>query len=150
MSGHSGPEYQRAADQVKTLITAGRITGILKIREIAGLTGTTYSTARRTAEELEAEGILRAHQGKGYEIAATPEEASAQRADAKELARQVTELRDELQALSARADAADERLERINAGLEDLHDKLGYEYAADGTSERGEQPAAAARRGRTG
>jgi len=141
------PEYQRAVDAIKAMITAGKISVGLKVPEIAELTSTTYSTARRVAKQLETEGVLQAHPGKGYAIVAMPQEADARRADAKELTRLVGKLREEVRALSVRLDPAGEfgeRLERVESNLEDLYDKLGYEYG-DGT---GEPPAA--RRGRTG
>ena len=68
---------------------------------------------------------------------ATPQKAADEPGGARELALQVAALREEVRALSA-------RLESCESNLEDLYDKLGYEYA-DGS---GEPPAA--RRGRTG
>jgi len=149
VSGQSELEYQRAVDGIKLMITDGQIQvgGLVKVREIGELTATTYPTAREAAKRLAVEGVLRAHQGKGYAVVAMPEEAAAKRADARELAQQVARLRDEVQALSARLDASGEfgeRLERIESNLEDLYDKLGYEY----TDNAGEP--SAARRGRTG
>ena len=148
MNGQATPEYRRAADVIKSQIKPGDIGSVITIPHIQGLAGTTYSTARRTADHLTAEGILRPHQGKGYEVIATPQQAGDRRADARELAAQVAGLREEVRALSARLDAGGEfgeRLERVESNLEDLFDKLGFEYATDGT---GEPPAA--RRGRTG
>ena len=143
------PEYQRAADMIRTRITPGDIGSVITIPGIQQAAGTTYATARRTAEHLEAEGILRARQGKGYEVIATAQKAADERADARTLARQVGQLRDEVRALSERLDTSGEfgeRLERVESNLEDLFDKLGFEYATDGNGESGP----AARRGRTG
>lgn len=152
MSGSAGTEYQRAADAIKLMITAGRIKvgALVKVPEIRKLTGTTYPTARVVARRLTDEGILQAHPGKGFVVLAAPDEATAKQADTQELRRQLAQLRDEVQALSARVDAAGEQLERVDSSLEDLHDKLGYDYTTDGPDDRGEQPATAARRGRTG
>jgi DNA-binding transcriptional regulator YhcF (GntR family) len=141
----SGPKYRHAVDAIKSMIASGEVVGEITLGRIRELTGTTDSTARRTANELVAEGILENHPGAPYAVVAMPEEAVTRQADAKELRRQVTQLREEVQALSARLGAADEKLERIDSSLEDLHDKLGYEYATDGSGEPG-----AARRGRTG
>ncbi len=137
------PEYQRAADMIKSRITPGDVGSVITIPGIQQATGTTYSTARRTAEHLETEGVLRARQGKGYEVIATPQKAADERVSSKELARQVAALRDEVRLLSA-------QLERVESNLEDLHDKLGYDYVTDSTDERAGEPAPAARRGRTG
>lgn len=137
------PEYQRAADMIKSRITPGDVGSVITIPGIQQATGTTYSTARRTAEHLETEGVLRARQGKGYEVIATPQKAADERVSTKELARQVAALRDRVQVLSV-------QLERVESNLEDLHDKLGYDYATDSADERAGEPAPAARRGHTG
>lgn len=145
MSGQAGYEYERAAAAIKSMITAGKINvgdGI-KVPEIQKLTGTTNATARRTAAELTAEGILQSHHGKSFAVVAMPEEAAAKRADARELAQQVGQLRDQVRELSAQMDPSGEfgeRLERVESNVEDLYDKLGFEY------ERGEETPTAARR----
>jgi DNA-binding GntR family transcriptional regulator len=141
LSRHAAvPEYQRAADVIKSRVKLGDSITIPQIQETAG---TTYSTARRTADHLANEGILRAHPGKGYEVIAAPQDAAGERAGVKELTRQLGQLRDEARALSA-------QVERIESNLEDLYDKLGFAYATDGSGERGEDLAPAARRGHTG
>jgi DNA-binding GntR family transcriptional regulator len=142
LSGQALPEYQRAADAIKSRITSADIGSVITIPGIQQATGTTYSTARRTADHLESEGVLRARQGKGYEVIATPQKAAEERASTQELARRVAELRELVRDLSV-------RLESAESSLEDLYDKLGYDYA-DGSGERAEEPAPAARRGRTG
>jgi DNA-binding GntR family transcriptional regulator len=138
-------EYQRAVDVIKSMITGGKLSvgGRINVPEIQKRTGTTYATARRVAKELATQGILQSHPGAGFAVIALPEEADAERADTRELAQRTARL-------STRQDTIDARLERIEANLEDLYDKLGYTYATDGTSERREDPAPAARRGRTG
>ena len=150
MSGHAELEYRRAAEVIKSMITAERIRvgTFVTVPEIEKVAGATYSTARVAAKQLVTEGILQAHPGKGYAVVAMPEEAAARRADARELGQQVARLRDEVHALSARLDTSGdfgEKLERVESNLEDLFDKLGFEYATGGT---GEPPAA--RHGRTG
>lgn len=152
MNRQAMPDYQRAADAMRARIAAGtlRVGDGIKVPEIGELTGISYATARVVAKQLEADGILRAHQGKGYEVIATPQAAAAQQADTAELARQVEQLRDEVRKLAVRQDASDERLERVDSSLEDLHEKLAYDYATDSDDERGNEPAPAARRGRTG
>lgn len=143
MSRQAIPEYQRAADVIKSRLgSVWAVGSLITVPEIKDLTGTTYSTARVVAERLQAEGILQAHPGKGFAIVAMPEEADAERADAKELARQVDRLRKEVRELSARLEAAE-------SDIEDVFDKLGFDHA-DGNRERAGEPAPAARRGRTG
>jgi DNA-binding GntR family transcriptional regulator len=147
------PEYRRSSEAVKTMIADGRITGGITVPDIERLTGTSYATARAVAKRLEDEGILQSHPGKGYAVVAMPQEAAARRASAEELSEQLIQLRAEVHELAERLGTSgefSERLERLESNLEDLYDKLGYEYSADGNGERGENPAPAARRGRTG
>lgn len=134
------PEYQHAADVIKSRVKLGDLITIPQIQETAG---TTYSTARRTADHLAHEGILRPHPGKGYEVIATPQRAAEERVGVKEIRQQITQLRAEARALSA-------QVERIESNLEDLYDKLGFEYATGSTDEREGRPSGAAWRGRTG
>lgn len=152
MNRQAMPDYQRAADAIRARIAAGtlRVGGGIKVPEIAELTGISYATARVVAKQLEADGILRAHQGKGYEVIATPEAAAAHQADTAELARQVTELREALGALAGRVDEHGERLDQAESEIESFSERLGYDLAPDGSSERGDQSATAARRGRAG
>jgi DNA-binding GntR family transcriptional regulator len=152
VSGQAVLEYQRAADVIKSRIEPGSIGSVITIRQIQGLARTTYSTARTAAGHLEAEGILRPRQGKGYEVIATPEKAAADRADAKELSTRLAQLENQVQALADRPGVpADlrETLERIEFNLQALYGKLGIPYPGDGASER-EDSKPAARRGRTG
>jgi DNA-binding GntR family transcriptional regulator len=145
------PEYRRAATVIKSRLTPDDVGSVITIPQIQGLARTTYSTARRTAEQLAVEGILRPHQGRGYEVIATPDEAAARRADTEELNSRLAHLENQVQALADRPGVpADlkETLERIEFNLEALHGKLGIPYPGDGTSERAE-PETTARRGRS-
>ena len=138
MSGQATPEYRRAADVIKSRITPDDIGSLITIPEIQELARTSYSTARRTADQLAGDGILRPHQGKGYEVIATPEKAATQRADAKELGSRLARLEGQVQALADRPGVpADlrETLERIEFNLQALYGKLGIPYPGGGASE---------------
>jgi DNA-binding GntR family transcriptional regulator len=135
VSGRAVPEYRRAADVIKSRIEPGDIGSLITIPEIRELTGTRYATARRTADLLASEGILRPRQGKGYEVIAIPEKAAAEQASAQELGPRLARTEDQLQALEF--------------NLEALYGKLGIPYPGDGASER-EESEPAARRGGTG
>jgi DNA-binding transcriptional regulator YhcF (GntR family) len=131
---------------IKSRITPGDIGSVITIRRIQGLAGTTYPTARRTAEHLESEGVLQPHQGKGYEVIATPEGAAAQRAGMKELGAQLAQMQNQMRDLAARLEVpADlrETLERIEFNLEALYRNLGIPYPGDGGSEQQESEPAA-------
>lgn len=152
MSGQAALEYLRAADVIKSRIKPGGIdlNTFITIRHIQELAGVKYATARRAADHLVAEGILLPHQGKGYEVIATPEKAAAQQADTKELGSRLAQLQNQVHALADRPGVpADlrETLERIEFNLQALYGKLGIPYPADGASER-EEPRQAVRRGR--
>ncbi len=134
MSEQAELEYERAAAVIRSMITAGRIQlgDLVKVREIVELAGAKYPTARVTAKHLEAEGILRALQGKGFEVIATPEDATAEQASAKELGSRLARTEDQVQALEF--------------NLEALYGKLGIPYPGDGASEDSDP----ARRGQAG
>ena len=83
-------------------ITRGELTGTLTIGEIQKLTGTTYATARTTAEHLERKEVLAGQQGVGFEIVATPAEAAAKRVSVEKLSEQVTGLQQEVADLRKR------------------------------------------------
>ena len=147
----SGPKYRHTVDAIKAKIASGEVTGEITLGRIRELTGATDSTARRTANELVAEGVLENHPGAPYTVVGTPEGVAATRSDDRPLRVQVADLQQQVADL--RRDVPPglgETLERIEASLEDLHDKLGYDMTPGGTSERGEEPAPAARRGHTG
>lgn len=147
----SGPKYRYTVDAIKAKIASGEVTGEITLGRIRELTGATDSTARRTANELVAEGVLENHPGSPYTVVGTPEGVAATRSDDRPLRVQVADLQHQVADL--RRDVPPglaETLERFATNLEDLYDKLGFEYATDGTSERGDDSAPAARRGRTG
>ena len=134
----SATEYERAATAIKSQIKPADVGRLITVPRIEELTGTTYSTALRAAKHLAAGGILRAHQGKGYEIIATPEDAATQRADMQEITACLARLQSQIHALAARPEVPTdltETLERLEFNLEALHGKLGIPYPGDGASE---------------
>lgn len=137
MNGQAAPDYLRAMDAIKSRIQSGSIGigSLIIVKQVAEIAGTTYSTARRAVGHLVDEGILRPHQGKGYEVIATPEKVAAERVGTKELGTRLARLEGQVQALEF--------------NLEALYGKNGIPYPGDGTSER-EDSKPAARRGRTG
>ena len=131
------PEYRRAADEIKAMISVGRLGDGITVPEIEQLTGTTYSTARRVAKELEAEGILQAHQGKGYAIVAAPEDAAKKPGEA-EMRAQVAALQQEVAELRQRA-------ARIENDLAALYGQTGHRYPSRGSNDRAKAAAGGGR-----
>ena len=150
MNGQATPEYQRAANVIKSRIKPADIGSVITIPDIQERAGTTYATARRTAAQLKDDGVLQPHQGKGYEVIALPEEAASLQADTKEFGARLAQLQGQVQELAGRPEVpADlrETLERFEFNLEALYGKLAIPYPKDGISER-EEPQPAARHGR--
>jgi len=161
MAGRIGPEYQRLIDQRRVSISSGEYplgAPIPSTAALATLTGMSVPVVRRAVGQLEADGILEGHPGKGVYVRALPEAADAERQDIKVLGRQVAELQDQLRMLAERlpagssADVAGElaglrdTMGRIEVNLIDLYGKMGHDYPHGGRS----RTKAASRRGRTG
>lgn len=141
----SGPKYRQTVDVIKELIASGEVSGEITLGRIRELTGATDSTSRRTASELVDEGILENHPGLPYRIVSTPEEAAKQ-ADTRPAKVQLAEVRKQIAELRSDVPAGlADKLEWIVAALEDVYERQGWDLPEDGTSERGKQPAPAAR-----
>lgn len=132
-----GPEYRRLMDLIQSRIAAGEYPMGSKIpstneweRE-----GWSRDTVRTAITRLQQSGILEGHGGKGVFVKATPEQATREQADLKNLSAEVAALREQVE---GRDDLA-ERVGRLEAILIDLFARLGFEYPHDG--------AKAARRG---
>jgi GntR family transcriptional regulator len=162
MAGKIGPDYQRLIDQIRSRITAGEYElgkPIPSTAALAGLTGLSVPVVRRAVSQLEADGILEGHPGKGVYVRAMPAEADSERQDLKTLSKQVTELQRRVSELDERAEAgpgADvsreldglrEIVGRIEVNLIDLYGKMGHDYPQGGTQAKTKT---ASRRGRAG
>ena len=138
----SGPKYQHAVEVIKSKIGSGEVVGEITLGRIRELTGATDSTARRTAGELVAEGILENHPGAPYTVVGTPEDVAARQADSRPLRVQVAALQQEVADLRQRVAAIDgqaelaSRVGRIEANLTALYGQLGREYPRGGRRDR--------------
>ena len=139
--------YQQAMDVIKEKIASGELAGKVTLSRISELTGATGGTTRRTANELVAEGVLESHPGAPYTIEMSAGQVAAMQTDHRpakaqlaEVRRQVAELRGEV------PPGLSDKLEWIVAAIENLYERFGWDIPEDGTSERGEDPAPAARR----
>jgi GntR family transcriptional regulator len=163
MAGRVGPEYQRLIDQIRAGITSGEYPigkAIPSTAQLAEIAGVSTQVVRRAVGQLEADGILEGHPGKGVFVKAVPEEADRERQDLAALGRQVSELVEQFRSLAGQSPIPDGELGRIGARLTDLQEahgqleaavidlygKMGYDYPHSG-AQRGVNTAG--RRGRS-
>lgn len=124
MTGKIGPEYQRLIEQIRSQITAGDYPVghlIPSTSALADLTGMSVPVIRRAVQQLQADGILEGHPGKGVYVKTMPAEADAERQDVKALGGQVADNTRELQNLR-------ETVSHLEAYLIDLGGKVGHPY----------------------
>lgn len=147
MAGRVGPEYQRLMDQIRSKITSGEYpvgSMIPSTAELKDLTGMSVPVVRRAVGQLEADGILEGHPGKGVYVKMLPADADSARGDIRALSERIAVLGDEVRRLRERVDSlgADEVraiASRIEVNLIDLYGKLGFDYPRDeaGSAKRG-------------
>lgn len=162
MTERAGPDYQRLIDVIRARIAAGEypVGGMIpSTAALHEMTGLSVPVVRRAVGQLEADGILEGHPGKGVYVKATPAEADRDRQSIGELSGQVADLQRAIGEMAERADKvlpADFASEwdefratvgRLEANVINLYGKLGYEYPHGGAHDA---PKAAARRGRSG
>jgi DNA-binding GntR family transcriptional regulator len=156
-----GPSYRLVADDIRSRITSGEyqvgrlIPSTLKLREQYGASD---SVVRRAVRDLQDEGILIGHPGKGVYVEAVPADVASERQDIKTLSDQVAQLQQQVRELTERAgmiqpadfaqDLRDlqETVGRIEVNLIDLYGKMGHDYPQGGARDGAK---AAARRGRS-
>lgn len=143
-------------DLIRSKITSGEYPlgePIPSTAELNKLTGMSIPVVRRAVGQLEADGILEGHPGKGVYVKALPADVDIQRQDAKALAERITALSDEVWRLQQLVDSlgVDEVraiASRIEVNLIDLYGKLGFDYPRDevGSAQRGSPGTKAAER----
>ena len=150
MPGKIGPEYQRLMDQIRLKISSGEwpVGGMIpSTAELKENTGMSVPVVRRAVGQLEADGILEGHPGKGVYVKALPADADSARGDSKALSERIGTLGEEVRRLRQLVDSlgVDEVraiASRIEVNLIDLYGKLGFDYPRD--------EAGSAKRGRSG
>jgi GntR family transcriptional regulator len=162
VTGEIGPEYRRLMQQIRSKIASGEyplgepIPSTVELKEQTGLS---IPVVRRAVSQLEADGILEGHPGKGVYVKAMPADVDSERQDIKTLSEQVTALQQEVRELAERADAVQpadfardllavqQTVGRIEVNLIDLYGKMGFDYPQGGGAHDGAK--AATRRGRS-
>src|SRR5690348_16697607 len=103
MAGKIGPEYQRLIDRIRAGIASGEYpvgTAIPSTAALANLAGVSAQVVRRAVGQLEADGILEGHPGKGVFVRTVPEDADRERQDIAALSKQVSGLEERLRELA--------------------------------------------------
>lgn len=159
MTGKIGPEYQRLIGQIRAAITSGEYPigqAIPSTAVLAERTGVSAQVVRRAVGQLEADGILEGHPGKGVFVRAVPEEADRERQDVTSLSKQVSELEERFRELAERPGVSQdgdlgrivadlqETVGRIEVNLIDLYGRMGHDYPQGGRARDGKK---AVRRG---
>jgi len=115
-----GPDYRRVTDLIRSRITSGEWhvgQQIPSTPRLIDLTGLSITSVRRGVEQLQAEGILEGHPGKGVFVKAMPQDADRERADVGTLQRELAALRQEVRELKKLVGSAEvrDRLGRLEA-----------------------------------
>jgi DNA-binding GntR family transcriptional regulator len=102
---------------------------------------------RRAVQQLEADGLLEGHPGKGVFVKATPADLARERQETDALAEQVQALQRDVRELAERADGVQpsdlarglaelrETVGRIQIDLIGLYQKTGHAYPQGGSNE---------------
>jgi DNA-binding GntR family transcriptional regulator len=142
VTGEIGPLYRRVAADVRSKISSGEypvgkaIPSTIKLRKQYGASD---SVIRQAVSELQKDGILEGHPGKGVFVRALPADADSERVSVEALSRQVAELRE-----MAERDGLDEiraAVGRLEANLIELYGRLAFDYPG-GTSDTPRKAAA--------
>ena len=156
MAGKIGPEYQRLIDRIRASIASGEYPlgqAIPSTAMLAEMTGVSAQVVRRAVGQLEADGILEGHPGKGVYVRALPEAVDRERQDVTSLSKQVSELEERVSELAERpAVSQDGELGRIVADLQetvgrlevnliDLYGRIGHDYPQGGRAQDGKKTA---------
>jgi DNA-binding GntR family transcriptional regulator len=153
------PEYRRLMGQIRSRIASGEYPvgqPIPSTQELHKKTRMSVPVVRRAVQELQKDGILVGHPGKGVFVQAMPEEADMERRDLKGLGEEVSGLRAVIMSLSESGmtaeDAAKIRADiaRIEDNLIALYMKTGHDYPHAGTPHERQEAEPGRRRSRHG
>lgn len=144
MTSDTGPDYRRVMDLIRSGIESGDYpvgTMIPSTTELKTLAGLSVTSVRRGVQQLQADGVLEGHPGKGVFVRATPQDAAREQADLKALGEQVAELKEQVRGMPALL----AKVNLMEAVVISLCKRLGVEYPHGGAHDTTEK---APRRGR--
>jgi len=159
----AGPEYQKLMEDIRERITSGEYPvgrPIPSTPRLGAMAGVSVTVVRRAVQQLQADGILEGHPGKGVFVKAVPAQAESERLDLRTLSGQVAALQREVHELTGRAATAQpadfasdlagirEAVGRIEANLIDLYGKTGHDYPQGSARDGAEAAAGRGRRKR--
>lgn len=110
------PQYRQTADKILAMIASGQLASGFKVPDVAKDLAVPIWRARKAAEHLAEHGVIEPHQGSGYTVLITRDQARAEHIDGRPVREQVAELQRELADLR-------QRLGRIEASLATLTGK---------------------------
>lgn len=139
------PAYQQVADDLRARIASGEYPVGSPIPSTARLTttyGVSITVVRAAVAQLRGDGLLVGQPGKGVFVRATPDAVAERAATVDELARQVKELRGDLQRVeAAQRDQAAEAVAGLREEIGLVRDHLAALYAQLGKPYPGDGPA---------
>jgi GntR family transcriptional regulator len=142
LSDTIGPDYRRVMDLVRVKITSGEWpvgAMIPSTPDLIAMTSASITPVRRAVQQLQADGILEGHPGKGVFVKATPEDADRGRVDLKAVGERVDDLAEQVEGY------ADLRAEvgKLRADILYLYDRFGvpYDHGDGGAHDDAEQAA---------
>lgn len=134
-----GPDYRKVIDLIRDRVASGEwpvgrpIPSTPKLRELTGLS---ITSVRRGVEQLQKDGILEGHPGKGVFVRALPEHADRERADAETLGKRIEEVAGQV---AGYADLR-ARVAELEANLMELYSRLGQDYPHGGEHDSAQEP----------
>jgi DNA-binding FadR family transcriptional regulator len=154
------PVYQQVADDLRRKIAAAELpvgSAIPSTAQLCEMYGVSTTVVRAAVAKLREQGLVVGRAGKGVFVSSTPDSFAERAASATDLARQLGELRAELnQVKSAQQDEASglatlrEQVGVLQAQIADLYARLGWPYpevspppdADEGSGQAGERSSA--------
>lgn len=119
LASHTGPDYRQVADLIRDKIASGEWpigTAIPSTPALRNTTGLSLTTVRRAVQQLQTDGILEGHPGKGVFVKATPAEADSANVTVDKLGDQVGDLREQYDDLRLRVAHLETELMDLKAG----------------------------------